>query len=222
MRILNLYAGIGGNRAQWGDDHEITAVELNPQVAAAYAQLWPADEVIVDDAHAYLLAHHADYEFVWSSPPCQTHTRMQHMRVKARHGEAPKYPSGALFEEVVFMANWSATPYAIENVVPYYPQWIAGAQKVARHLYWASFDIPPFRKWDERDTEENLRRVQIPELQALHGINLDGIQLSNKRQVLRNCVPPAVGRHVLDAYLYRDAEAAPITGGLLDLLDYQP
>jgi DNA (cytosine-5)-methyltransferase 1 len=29
MRILNLYAGIGGNRKLWGDDHEITAVELN-------------------------------------------------------------------------------------------------------------------------------------------------------------------------------------------------
>ena len=29
MKILNLYAGIGGNRKLWGDEHEITAVELN-------------------------------------------------------------------------------------------------------------------------------------------------------------------------------------------------
>lgn len=27
MKILNLYAGIGGNRKLWPDDHEITAVE---------------------------------------------------------------------------------------------------------------------------------------------------------------------------------------------------
>lgn len=27
MKILNLYAGIGGNRKLWGDDHEVTVVE---------------------------------------------------------------------------------------------------------------------------------------------------------------------------------------------------
>jgi hypothetical protein len=26
-RILNLFSGIGGNRALWGDDHDITAVD---------------------------------------------------------------------------------------------------------------------------------------------------------------------------------------------------
>lgn len=34
MKILNLYAGIGGNRKKWGDDHEITAVELDEEIAA--------------------------------------------------------------------------------------------------------------------------------------------------------------------------------------------
>ena len=34
MNILNLYAGIGGNRHLWGDEHNITAVELNEKVAA--------------------------------------------------------------------------------------------------------------------------------------------------------------------------------------------
>lgn len=33
MKILNLYAGIGGNRKLWGDNHDITAVELVPEVA---------------------------------------------------------------------------------------------------------------------------------------------------------------------------------------------
>jgi DNA (cytosine-5)-methyltransferase 1 len=209
VRILNLYAGIGGNRAQWGYEHEIVAVELDPQIADAYRQLWPQDTVIVGDAHQYLLEHHHEFDFVWSSPPCQTHTRMQLLRVKG-YGDRPKYPSGLLFEEVVFMANWSPTPYVIENVIPYYKQWIPGAQKIARHLYWASFEIPPYA--DER--EENLRAIQIPQLQELHGINLDGIPLRNKRQVLRNCVPPAVGKHILDAYLQHQRESA----GLLHLL----
>lgn len=32
MKILNLYAGIGGNRKLWGDIHHITAVELDPEL----------------------------------------------------------------------------------------------------------------------------------------------------------------------------------------------
>lgn len=34
MKILNLYAGIGGNRKLWGNEHDITAVELRPEIAA--------------------------------------------------------------------------------------------------------------------------------------------------------------------------------------------
>ena len=34
MKVLNLYAGIGGNRKLWPDDKiEVTAVELNPEIA---------------------------------------------------------------------------------------------------------------------------------------------------------------------------------------------
>ena len=201
MRILNLYAGIGGNRAQWGESFDIVAVEKDPAIAAAYAQLWPNDTVIVADAHGYLIDHHAAFDFVWSSPPCQTHTRMQMMRVKG-YGEPIKYPSGVLFEEIVFMANWSRTPYVIENVIPYYPQWIPGAQKIARHLYWSSFPIP---EYDDHRTE-NLRTIQIPELQRMHGIDLTGIRVPNKRQVLRNCVSPRGGRHILDAMIAAHSE----------------
>lgn len=33
MKILNLYAGIGGNRKLWGDTHDITAVEFRDDIA---------------------------------------------------------------------------------------------------------------------------------------------------------------------------------------------
>ena len=33
MKILDLYAGKGGNRKKWGDNHEITAVEFDPKIA---------------------------------------------------------------------------------------------------------------------------------------------------------------------------------------------
>ena len=33
MKILNLYSCLGGNRYKWGDEHEITAVELDKELA---------------------------------------------------------------------------------------------------------------------------------------------------------------------------------------------
>ena len=56
MNILNLYAGIGGNRKPLHGGH-VTAVEIDPAIAAVYSELYPNDEVIVGDAHRYLEKH---------------------------------------------------------------------------------------------------------------------------------------------------------------------
>ena len=50
MKILNLYAGIGGNRKLWGNEHEITSVEFNEKIANQYHKLYPNDKIIVADA----------------------------------------------------------------------------------------------------------------------------------------------------------------------------
>ena len=44
MKILNLYAGIGGNRKLWGDEHEVVAVENNEEIAEAYKTFYPKDQ----------------------------------------------------------------------------------------------------------------------------------------------------------------------------------
>ena len=80
MKILNLYAGIGGNRKLWGEEHEVTAVELNPEIAKIYRTFFPKDKVIVEDAHEYLIKHYQDFDFIWSSPPCPTHSRMRNLK----------------------------------------------------------------------------------------------------------------------------------------------
>lgn len=47
MKILNLYAGIGGNRKLWGNEHQITADEISKEAFLAaggtiedYHQWW--------------------------------------------------------------------------------------------------------------------------------------------------------------------------------------
>ena len=49
VRVLNLYAGIGGNRKHW-ENVEVTAIEYNEEIANVYKQLHPKDNVIVADA----------------------------------------------------------------------------------------------------------------------------------------------------------------------------
>ena len=44
MKILNLYAGIGGNRKLWGNNHEIVAVENDINIAKIYKDFYPNDE----------------------------------------------------------------------------------------------------------------------------------------------------------------------------------
>ena len=94
MKVLNLYAGLGGNRKLW-EGVEVTAVELEPKIAAVYKRLYPDDTVVVADAHQYLLDHHDAFDFIWSSPPCQTHSKM----AKAtRHKHLRRYPDMSLYQ----------------------------------------------------------------------------------------------------------------------------
>tara|TARA_R110000824_G_C14884962_1_gene643835 strand:- start:38 stop:631 length:594 start_codon:yes stop_codon:yes gene_type:complete len=138
MKILNLYAGIGGNRKLWGDNHEIIAVELDKKVANKYKDLYPNDNVIVADAHEYLLDHYKEYDFIWSSPPCQSHSTTNYFTQHIR--KRPVYPSMKLYEEIIFLDNFYKGKYCVENVVSYYEPLIK-AQKIGRHYLWANFNI---------------------------------------------------------------------------------
>jgi len=191
MKVLNLYAGLGGNRRLW-DNCDVTAVEYNQDIANIYQDLYPADTVIVDDAHEYLLQHFKDFDFIWSSPPCQTHSGFrQHFQVGCR-GAAPLYPDMRLYQEIIFLQANARSYWVVENVKPYYEPLIEQSVVLQRHYFWSNFMIP------QRDFERtNLRNEQIPGLQKIHHIDLSGYKIPNKRQILRNCVDSEVGKHIL-------------------------
>ena len=138
MKILNLYSGLGGNRHLWGDEHKITAIEINPQISAIYKAKFPNDNVINTDAHFYLLEHYKEYDFIWSSPPCPTHSRARFAR---RETTLAKYPDLKLYEQILFLQTWFKGKFIVENVIPYYEPLIT-AKKRGRHLYWSNFNLP--------------------------------------------------------------------------------
>ena len=141
MKILNLYACLGGNRYKWNEvkkDIEVTAIELDPELARLYQERFPDDIVIIADAHQYLLEHYEDFDFIWSSPPCPTHSVTNHFLNALGH---KRYPEMSLYQEIIFLDTFFKGKYCIENVKPYYEPLIPAKQR-DRHLYWTNFNIP--------------------------------------------------------------------------------
>ena len=192
MKILNLYAGIGGNRKLWGDTHDITAVEFRDDIAAIYKDFFPNDNVIVGDAHEYLLRHYKGFDFIWSSPPCPTHSKARFWSSKGGMYDV-EYPDMKLYQEIIFLQNFFSGKYCVENVIPYYIPLIK-PQEIGRHLFWANFSIPKIK------TESNyiFNGEDEKRVKRMLGFDLDNYNLKDKTKILRNCVVPELGKLILD------------------------
>ena len=142
VRVLNLYACLGGNRLLW-ENCEVTAVELDPELARLYKERFPNDNVVIADAHQYLLEHYKEFDFIWSSPPCPSHSRARYWSSSNYDTTTEAiYPDMKLYEEILFLQHYYRTgKYVVENVIPYYEPLIP-AKKRGRHLYWTNFNLP--------------------------------------------------------------------------------
>jgi len=194
MKILNLYAGIGGNRKLW-QDCKVTAVELSPEIAKIYSELYPNDTVIIGDAHQYLSDNYKNYDMVWSSPPCQSHSSFRQNICVRYRGTQAVYPDMKLYQEILFLQYNFHGDWIVENVKPYYTPLIPPIFELQRHLFWSNKKIE-YKEFDK----DNIRTAQIPDLQKKYGVDLSKYRLSNKRQVLRNCVSPAIGEYILQEF----------------------
>lgn len=207
MKVLNLYACLGGNRYKWdevakeaGIEIEVTAVELDEEAAKLYKERFPNDNVIVADAHQYLLDYFKDYEFIWSSPPCPTHSRVR-MSQKNRQTFENKYPDMKLYEEILLLQHQYKGKYVVENVIPYYEPLIP-AKKRGRHLYWTNFNLPTDLK--ERKLEGTLTNMkdEIKTLSNFHDYDFKkykGTQSTTK--MARNLVDYEAGRTIFETFL---------------------
>lgn len=200
MRVLNLYAGLGGNRKLW-EGVEVTAVELEPRIASVYQRLHPDDTVVVGDAHQYLLDHSDEFDFIWSSPPCQTHSKM----AKAtRHKHLRRYSDMSLYQEILYLQHFFKGKWVVENVVPYYEPLIPG-KRLGRHMYWSNFDVGDYQEPIPKYFINLANVAGKKKLMDWLGIHYEeNIYYGNNHcpaQILRNCVHPNEGLSILQAAL---------------------
>jgi len=202
IKILNLYACLGGNRYKWdelADNLEVTALELDPFLCDLYRERFPNDIVIKGDAHQFLFENYQNYDFIWASPPCPSHSRARFWGFGA-NGTNPVYPDMKLYQEIIFLKNHFKGKFVVENVIPYYKP-LLNPEKRDRHLYWANFKIP--KNVNARHFEGLCQTgSEIKKLSIFHDYDFNkykGEQLKNK--IARNLVDYQVGKAILKAAL---------------------
>ena len=192
MKVLNLYAGIGGNRKLWPKECKVTAVENNKKIAKLYQKNFPKDKVVIADAHEYLLNHYEEFDFIWASPPCPSHSRARYWGSFGKN-RTKIYPDMKLYQEILFLQHYCKGKFIVENVNPFYKPLIK-SQKVGRHLFWANFIIP---KTDDKTLF--FPKDSLPKLQEIYGVDLSNLDVDiDKRVVLRNMVNPKLGLHIFN------------------------
>jgi len=202
-KILNLYACLGGNRYKWdevaqeaGVNLKVTAVEWDEELAKLYQERFPNDEVIITDAHQYLLDNYQDFDFIWTSPPCPTHSRARFAR---RNTTESTYPDMKLYQEIIFLDKWFDGKYVVENVIPYYEPLIP-AKKRGRHLYWTNFNLP--NNLNERQSSIMEGKDEVSKWCAFHEFDFykyKGNQRTDK--IARNLVDYEAGRTIFETAL---------------------
>jgi DNA (cytosine-5)-methyltransferase 1 len=195
MKVLNLYAGLGGNRKLWSGC-QVTAVENEQKIADVYKRLHPEDNVVVGDAHQYLLDHHEEFDFVWSSPPCQTHSKM----AKATRHKLRRYVDMSLYQEILFLTHFYKGKWVVENVVPHYEPLIKPSVRVGRHLFWSNFEFSADEVMQPKGFISNCNTDGKKMMQDWLGIHYDENIYYGKNhcpaQILRNCVHPDLGAQI--------------------------
>lgn len=192
MKILNLYAGIGGNRKLWSDEHDVWSVEIDISIAEVYQKLYPKDTILCDDAHQYLLDYFKEFDFIWSSPPCPTHSRTS--TALTGYG-IYRYPDMSLYQEIIFLKHFYKGDWVVENVIPYYKPLIEPTAVIDRHMFWSNKPIEPLEV--KRKYKGSVTDATKESLAAQYGIELPE-HTKSQRKLLRNAVNPDVGLHILN------------------------
>jgi DNA (cytosine-5)-methyltransferase 1 len=209
FKVLNLYACLGGNRYKWdevaeeaGIDMKVTAVELDQELAKLYQERFPNDVVVVADAHQYLLDHYQEFDFIWTSPPCPSHSRARYWNSSNYDTTTEAiYPDMKLYEEILFLKHYFHGSYVVENVIPYYEPFIE-PKKRGRHLYWTNFNLPSDlkeRKYRISGNKNNPQKDELKNLCKFHEIDTSSYKGKQSLvKIARNLVDYEAGKTIFE------------------------
>jgi len=147
-----------------------------------------------------LLDHYKEYDFIWSSPPCPTHSKII-LSQKNTKAFVPKYADMKLYQEIIFLDNFFEGKYCVENVIPFYEPLIP-AKKRGRHLYWTNFNLPNIlskRIFQGKFSKMKKERIY---LEKWHDIDTSGYKgKQDKRKIARNLVDYEAGKTIFETML---------------------
>jgi len=145
--------------------------------------------VIIGDAHKYLLDHYKEFDFIWASPPCPSHSRVRKI---TEQQNKPIYPDMKLYEEILFLKGYFKGFWVVENVISWYDPLITPF-KFKKHYYWANFIISGTKNANRGHDSG------IKSLSELKGFNLDRYNGIDKNKALRNCVEPEAALFIFNS-----------------------
>jgi DNA (cytosine-5)-methyltransferase 1 len=153
--------------------------------------------VIIDDANKYLINHYHEFDFIWSSPPCPTHSQIRYnigFKANRKYSKVKAvYPDMTLYQEIILLNYYFGGKWVVENTVPYYEPLIPGVIS-GGHIWWANFHIPSINHGSRGHRDGTVESLQERKL-----TDLSNFDLKDKRKLLRNAVEPDVGLAVLEA-----------------------
>ena len=173
MKVLNLFAGIGGNRKLW-KNVDVTAVEIDEETAKQYQLNYPNDKIIVGDAYDYVLKHFKEFDFIWASPPCPSHSRMRTLWKgdgkldNKTAGSSFKLPDMRLYSIIIFLQNFYEGDWVVENVISYYEPLIR-PYILDNHYFWSNKALMSLKKksrnilYQDLKTKAKERDMPLPE-----------------------------------------------------------
>jgi DNA (cytosine-5)-methyltransferase 1 len=113
-------------------------------------------------------------------------------QIKQGGGILPRYPNMELYQEIIFLTHFFRGQWCIENVIGYYEPLITPTG-IAKHYVWSNFYIRAYQ------IKSRGHHNRIEAAQQKKGFYIEHYGGIDKEQVLRNCVEPELGLHILNS-----------------------
>lgn len=144
LKILDLFCGVGGVARgfqkflnEQGIEYEYHAVDIDRSILLAHKVVNKNSVTILRDAYSFEDDELSQYDFIWASPPCETHSIAGIWRRK--FGVEPDMR----LYELIIKLHRLGIPFVVENVKPYYNPPIKPTSKANRHVLWSNLSIKP-------------------------------------------------------------------------------